>query len=144
MNRQPGATTGAGDRGAGRAARTDGCFRADDHGGPPGSRVGPAPTARTPAGAGTPGARPEGGGEVNPSDSLECDLAIDVSKLVKRKRINRMQIHDGGDDVCQIMVDGTTLQLADFSDGDEKVDIPKSGSGWFFTMGFDVQTNVEK
>lgn len=35
--------------------------------------------------------------------SLTCDLAIDASGLSRRKRINGMQIHDGGDDVCQIM-----------------------------------------
>jgi hypothetical protein len=34
--------------------------------------------------------------------SLECDMAIDTSGLSGRKRINGMQIHDGGDDVCQI------------------------------------------
>ena len=36
-------------------------------------------------------------------NELECDLAIDTSGLVTRKRINGMQIHDGADDVCQIM-----------------------------------------
>jgi hypothetical protein len=34
--------------------------------------------------------------------SLECDMLIDTSGLSGRKRINGMQIHDGGDDVCQI------------------------------------------
>jgi poly(beta-D-mannuronate) lyase len=107
------------------------------------------------------------------SHSLECDLAIDVSGLAKRKRINGMQIHDGGDDVCQIMVDGTKLQLAHddgrsfeliddnytgerftcriavannrikvFYNGAQKVDIPKSGSGWFWKMGCYLQSDV--
>ena len=35
--------------------------------------------------------------------SLEVDLAIDASGLVARKRINGVQIHDGADDVCQVM-----------------------------------------
>lgn len=35
--------------------------------------------------------------------SLECVLSIDASNLEGRKRINGMQIHDGGDDVCQLM-----------------------------------------
>jgi hypothetical protein len=37
------------------------------------------------------------------SHSLECELSIDASHLTARKRLNGMQIHDGGDDVCQIM-----------------------------------------
>ena len=34
--------------------------------------------------------------------TLECVLAFDTSHL-KFRRVNGMQIHDGGDDVCQIM-----------------------------------------
>lgn len=34
---------------------------------------------------------------------LEADLAIDTSHLTTRRRCNGIQIHDGGDDVCQIM-----------------------------------------
>lgn len=36
--------------------------------------------------------------------SLECVLSIDATHLVGRERINAMQIHDGGDDVCQLML----------------------------------------
>lgn len=35
--------------------------------------------------------------------SLECDMYIDASHLSTRQRVNGMQIHDGSDDVCQIM-----------------------------------------
>jgi hypothetical protein len=37
------------------------------------------------------------------SHSLEAELSIDTSNLQARKRANCLQIHDGGDDVCQIM-----------------------------------------
>lgn len=37
------------------------------------------------------------------ASSLECELAFDLSGLSTRRRANAMQIHDGGDDVCQIM-----------------------------------------
>lgn len=37
------------------------------------------------------------------SHSLEAELSIDASHLTARRRINGLQIHDGGDDVCQIM-----------------------------------------
>lgn len=48
--------------------------------------------------------------------SLECDMAIDASHLFTRRRINGMQIHDGADDVCQIMrheSDGLGLMHSD-------------------------------
>jgi hypothetical protein len=37
--------------------------------------------------------------------SLECDLAIDLRNLRARKRASAMQIHGGGDDVCQLIYD---------------------------------------
>jgi poly(beta-D-mannuronate) lyase len=100
--------------------------------------------------------------------SLECDLAIDARGLTGRRRINGMQIHDGGDDVCQVMrhetkglvfahndgksfepidplyVDGTrftckiTVQdnriKVDYN-GRRVVDVPKTGSGWYWKFG---------
>jgi hypothetical protein len=50
-------------------------------------------------------------GEWNPKNAwsssgdhrLAAELSIDTSKLATRKRGNGVQIHDGGDDVCQIM-----------------------------------------
>lgn len=35
--------------------------------------------------------------------TLTAELAIDARGLSTRKRINGLQIHDGGDDVCQVM-----------------------------------------
>lgn len=35
--------------------------------------------------------------------TLECVLSLDARHLTARKRLNGMQIHDGSDDVCQIM-----------------------------------------
>lgn len=35
--------------------------------------------------------------------TLTADMAIDARGLSTRKRINGLQIHDGGDDVCQVM-----------------------------------------
>jgi hypothetical protein len=61
----------------------------------------------------TKGAWPSSG-----SHSLACDLAIDTSHLSTRKRISAMQIHDGGDDVCQLVYDADQgLGLA-HNDGD--------------------------
>jgi poly(beta-D-mannuronate) lyase len=105
--------------------------------------------------------------------SLECDLAIDARGLTKRRRINGMQIHDGSDDICQIMrhesqglgfmhndgksflpidplyVDGTrftckiTVQdnriKVDYN-GRRVVDVPKTGSGWYWKFGCYLQT----
>lgn len=48
--------------------------------------------------------------------SLEAELAIDTRGLAARRRINGLQIHDGGDDVCQIMcheTDGLGLMHSD-------------------------------
>lgn len=100
--------------------------------------------------------------------SLECDMYIDASNLSTRQRVNGMQIHDGGDDVCQIMRherDGFGLMHSDgkawesidptYRDGQRfkcrihavknrikvyyngalAVDIPKTGSGWYWKMG---------
>jgi hypothetical protein len=39
--------------------------------------------------------------------SLECVIALNTDNLVKRKRLNGMQIHGGSDDICQIMLHET-------------------------------------
>lgn len=105
--------------------------------------------------------------------SLQLDLAIDASHLSTRKRINGMQIHDGGDDVCQIMrhesqglglmhndgnswvsidpnyTDGTRFlckihalnnRLIVHYNGVKKVDIAKTGSGWYWKWGCYLQS----
>lgn len=107
--------------------------------------------------------------------SLECDLSIDTRNLSKRPRVNGMQIHDGSDDVCQIMrregmglglmhndgaswisidpayQDGTRFvckievqsgRIRVFYNGVKKVDIAKTGSGWYWKFGCYMQTNV--
>lgn len=100
--------------------------------------------------------------------SLECVLSLDASHLVTRKRLNGMQIHDGGDDVCQIMrhetqglgfmhkdgkefipidpgyVDGTKFtckihvksnKIMVYYNGELKVQVDKSGTGWYWKFG---------
>jgi hypothetical protein len=107
--------------------------------------------------------------------SLECDMAIDTRNLAKRPRVNGMQIHDGADDVCQVMrregmglglmhndgaswaaidpayADGTRFvcrievqssRLRVYYNGVKKVDIAKTGSGWYWKFGCYMQTNV--
>lgn len=105
---------------------------------------------------------------------LQADLAIDTSHLTTRKRINGMQIHDGGDDVCQVMAredgklglahnDGDSFEVIDpayvsgtrftckilvtgtgrlqvFYNGAKKVDVPKTGTGWYWKVGCYAQT----
>lgn len=104
---------------------------------------------------------------------LSAELSIDTSKLSARKRGNAIQIHDGGDDVCQIMKheswglglmhsDGKKWESIDpnYKDGQrfaceiqavnnrivvlyngiKKVDIAKTGTGWFWKIGAYVQT----
>jgi hypothetical protein len=103
---------------------------------------------------------------------IEASLAIDASHLSTRKRINGIQIHDGGDDVCQVMLhetqglglmhnDGKTFESIDPSyrgerftcrvevnanriqvryNGRVAVDIPKTGTGWYWKLGCYSQT----
>jgi hypothetical protein len=68
------------------------------------------------------------------SHSLEAELAIDASHLSARKRVNGLQIHDGGDDVCQIMRHETKGLGLMHSDGKawESID-PGYGDGVRFT-----------
>lgn len=105
--------------------------------------------------------------------SLECELALDASHLSTRRRLVAMQIHDGSDDVCQVMRHETLGLVLAHNDGDDfelidplyidgqrvtcrltvgagrikvyyggalKVDIPKTGSGWYFKFGAYVQS----
>lgn len=107
------------------------------------------------------------------SHTLECDLAIDTSHLSTRRRIVAMQIHDGGDDVCQLMYredgklglahnDGDSFEIIDpgyvnaarfvcrieadsnrirvFYNNVKRVDIAKSGTGWYWKFGSYLQT----
>ena len=108
--------------------------------------------------------------------TLECVLAFDTSHL-KFRRINGMQIHDGGDDVCQIMRheslglgfmhnDGKSFVSIDpsyqdgkivtvkieaannvirvYYNGVKKVEVPKTGSGWYWKVGCYNQTGGAK
>lgn len=50
--------------------------------------------------------------------SLECEMAIDASGLVKRKRICGMQIHDAKSDVCQVQRHETKGLVFVHNDGD--------------------------
>lgn len=72
--------------------------------------------------------------------SLTCDLAIDASRLTRRKRINGMQIHDGGDDVCQVMRHETQGLGLMHSDGKkwEPID-PDYRDGQRFTCTLSVE-----
>ena len=107
--------------------------------------------------------------------ALECDMAIDARGLVKRPRVNGMQLHDGADDICQIQrregmglglahndgaswgsidpayQDGTRFacrievqsgRLRVYYNGVKKVDVAKSGAGWFWKWGCYLQSNV--
>ncbi len=104
---------------------------------------------------------------------LSAELSIDTSGLSGRKRGNALQIHDGGDDVCQIMkheTNGLGLMHSDgkkwesidpnYKDGQrfaceiqavknkiivlyngvKKVEISKTGSGWYWKAGAYVQS----
>lgn len=108
--------------------------------------------------------------------TLECVLAFDTSHLNFR-RVNGMQIHDGGDDVCQIMRheslglgfmhnDGKSFVSIDpsyqdgkivtvkieaannvirvYYNGVKKVEVPKTGSGWYWKVGCYNQTGGAK
>jgi hypothetical protein len=68
------------------------------------------------------------------SHSLEAELAIDAGHLSARKRVNGLQIHDGGDDVCQVMRHETKGLGLMHSDGKawESID-PGYGDGVRFT-----------
>lgn len=55
--------------------------------------------------------------------SLTCDISLDASGLVTRKRINGMQIHNGSDDVCQIMLHETLGLGFMWKDGKEFIKI---------------------
>jgi hypothetical protein len=72
--------------------------------------------------------------------SLTCDMAIDASGLTRRKRINGMQIHDGGDDVCQVMRHETNGLGLMHSDGKkwEPID-PGYKDGQRFTCTLSVE-----
>lgn len=105
--------------------------------------------------------------------TLTCDLAIDTRGLTTRPRISAMQIHDGGDDVMQLIYergvglgvshkDGNAWELLwrDYRDaqafrcaigavddhitvninGLRLLDIPKSGSGWYWKVGTYIQS----
>lgn len=104
---------------------------------------------------------------------LEADLAADTSHLSTRARTNAIQIHDGSDDVMQVMrherdglgvmhSDGKAWESIDptyrdsqrfkckvhavgnrikvYYNGALAVDIPKTGSGWYFKIGCYAQT----
>ncbi|GAA0897661.1 polysaccharide lyase family 7 protein [Pseudonocardia zijingensis] len=51
--------------------------------------------------------------------ALKVDLAIDTRGLTKRRRISGMQIHDGGDDVIQLIHDAEEGLGVSYKDGDE-------------------------
>lgn len=75
--------------------------------------------------------------------SLECDLAIDSSHLTgQRPRINAMQIHDGGDDVCQLMhhESGALGLMHDDGDSFEVID-PHYVNGTRFTCKIHAVNN---
>lgn len=55
--------------------------------------------------------------------SLEAELSLDASGFSKRKRLNGLQIHNGGDDVCQIMRHETDGLGFMHKDGDEFIPI---------------------
>lgn len=104
---------------------------------------------------------------------LRAVLSGDTSRLSGRKRGNLLQIHDGGDDVCQIQMregqglgfahdDGKSWVSIDPSyrdgqkftceiiaagnriqvlyNGAKKVDVAKTGSGWYWKAGAYVQS----
>lgn len=50
--------------------------------------------------------------------TLRCELALDTRNLSTRKRISGMQIHDGGDDVCQLIYDARDGLGLSYDDGD--------------------------
>jgi poly(beta-D-mannuronate) lyase len=78
--------------------------------------------------------------EARPSSephTLECDLAIDTRGLRARRRISAMQIHDGGDDVVQLIFDADEGLGLSHDDGDswELID-PDYRDGTRFTCRF--------
>jgi hypothetical protein len=74
--------------------------------------------------------------------SIECELSLDTSKLVKRKRLNGMQIHAGTDDVCQIMLHETNGLGFIHNDGKSWVPIdPDYKNGTRFTCKIEVSDN---
>jgi hypothetical protein len=74
--------------------------------------------------------------------SLECDLAIDTSHLTARRRINGMQIHDGGDDVCQIMFHETDGLGLMHKDGQAWESIDPEYDGQRFTCKIEVDEDA--
>jgi hypothetical protein len=72
---------------------------------------------------------------------IEADLAIDASHLSTRKRINGVQIHDGGDDVCQVMLHETQGLGLMHNDGKTFESIDPSYRGERFTCRVEVNAN---
>lgn len=74
--------------------------------------------------------------------TLTAELAIDTSHLSARKRINGLQIHDGGDDVLQIMAreDGA-LGIA-HNDGDDFETLVTDYRGERFACSIEVRDHT--
>jgi Alginate lyase len=71
--------------------------------------------------------------------TLTAELAIDTSGLVKRKRVNGLQIHDGSDDVMQVMRHETLGLGVMTNDGGTWLSLDPAYSGGRFTCGIRVE-----